>query len=105
MRIIARKTIVQFWNSSPKYADARAPLESWYHEVKRADWSNPADIKEQYRSASILKSGRVVFNIAGNKYRLVVQINFSRRIVYICFIGTHKQYDQIDVEKIWLNPQ
>ena len=104
MRVIARKALTQFWASSPKYADARAPLEAWYHEVRRADWSHPADIKEQYRSASILKSGRVVFNIAGNKYRLVVQINFPRQIVYICFVGTHKQYDQIDVETIWLNP-
>jgi mRNA interferase HigB len=104
MRVIARKTLIQFWASSPKYADARAPLDAWYHEVRRADWAHPADIKEQYRSASILKSGRVVFNIAGNKYRLVVQINFPRQIVYICFVGTHKQYDQIDVETIWLNP-
>ncbi len=100
MRIIARKALIQFWESSPKYADARAGLEAWYHEVKQADWSNPADIKEQYRNASILKSGRVIFNIAGNKYRLVVYINFFKQIVYIRFVGTHKQYDQIDVDTI-----
>lgn len=103
MRIIARKALIQFWDSHPKYADAQSPLEAWYHEVKRANWSNPADIKEQYRSASIVKNGRVVFNIAGNKYRLVVYINFPKQIVYICFVGTHAQYDQIDVETIWFN--
>lgn len=100
MRIIARKTLIQFWESHPKYDDAQAPLEAWYQEAKRASWSNPAEIKEQYRNASILKSGRVVFNIGGNKYRLVVFINFSKQIVYIRFVGTHKQYDQIDAETI-----
>ena len=100
MRIIARKTLIRFWESHPKYADARVSLESWYQEAKRASWSNPVDIKEQYRSASVLKSGRVVFNIAGNKYRLVVYINFRSQIVYIRFVGTHKQYDQIDAESI-----
>jgi len=100
MRIIARKTLIQFWESNPQYADGRASLEAWYHEVKQADWSSPTDIKAKYRSASILKSDRVVFNISGNKYRLVVYINFSSKIVYIRFIGTHRQYDQIEVETI-----
>jgi mRNA interferase HigB len=100
MRIIARRTLIQFWKSNPKYADAKASLEAWYREAKRASWSSPAEIKEQYRNASILKSGRVVFNIAGNKYRLVVYINFPKQIVYIRFVGTHKQYDQIDAETI-----
>jgi mRNA interferase HigB len=100
MRIIARKTLIQFWESKPQYADAKAALDAWYHEAKRANWSNPAEIKEQYRNASILKSGRVVFNIAGNKYRLIVYINFYTQIVFIRFVGTHQQYDQIDAETI-----
>lgn len=100
MRIIARKTLIQFWEINPQYADARDSLEAWYHEAKKSNWCSPADVKAKYRSASILKSGRVVFNIAGNKYRLVVQINFATRIVYIRFIGTHQQYDQINAETI-----
>lgn len=83
-----------------RYADAQAPLDAWYHEVKKAEWNDPSDIKAQYRNASILKGGRVVFNIAGNKYRLVVKINYLRQIVYVRFIGTHKQYDKIDVEDV-----
>ena len=71
MRIIARKTLIQFWEINPQYADARDSLEAWYHEAKKSNWCSPADVKAKYRSASILKSGRVVFNIAGNKYRLV----------------------------------
>ena len=88
--------------SSPKYADAEDPLKSWYWEAKQASWLNPAEIKEQYRNASILKNNRTVFNIAGNKYRLVVEINYSLQIIFIRFIGTHQAYDTIDVETIWI---
>ena len=63
-------------------------------------WQTPSDIKAQYRSASILKGGRVVFNIAGNKYRLIVWVNYVKKTVYICFVGTHKQYDKIDAETV-----
>lgn len=100
MKIVKRTTLIEFWQSNPEYADAKSPLASWYNEAKRAQWSSPAEIKEQYRSASILKGGRVVFNIAGNKYRLVVHINFPKQVIYIRFIGTHKQYDKINPEAI-----
>jgi len=73
---------------------------AWYRQVKAADWATPAHLKRAMRSASILKDGRVVFNIAGNKYRLVVWINYPYRVVYIRFIGTHRQYDMIDAEKV-----
>ena len=88
------------WESSPKYADAEDPLKSWYREAKQASWVNPAEVKEQYRNASILKNNRTVFNIAANKYRLVVEINYSLQIIFIRFIGTHQAYDTIDVETI-----
>ncbi|MGB7416875.1 MAG: type II toxin-antitoxin system HigB family toxin [Thermosynechococcaceae cyanobacterium] len=100
MRVIAQRTLREFWQSKPEYADAKGQLEAWYYEAKKATWLSPTDIKEKYRSASILKSGRVIFNIAGNKYRLVVSINFSAQIVYIKFIGTHRQYDKIDPETV-----
>jgi mRNA interferase HigB len=99
MRVIARTTLREFWEC-PEYADSQSQLEAWYREAKQAQWSDPMEIKAQYRSASILKGGRVVFNIAGNKYRLVVGINYPTQTVFIKFIGTHKQYDQIDVETI-----
>jgi len=100
MRIIAKRTLREFWENSPKYADAKGPLEAWHAEAKKAKWTTPQDIKAQFRNASILKGGRVVFNIAGNKYRLVVAIDYTRQIVFIRFIGTHQQYDQIDMETI-----
>lgn len=100
MRIIAKRTLKEFWESRPEYKDAQGPLEAWHHEAKLADWSSPADIKKQYRSASILKNNRVVFNVHGNKYRLVVKINYPVRVVYIRFIGTHEQYDKINAEEV-----
>ena len=100
MRIIALSTLKAFLNRSSAYADAREPLMAWYQHVKGADWATPADVKRAIRSASILKDGRVVFNLAGNKYRLVVWINYPYRVVYIRFIGTHRQYDMIDAQKV-----
>ena len=97
MRVIARKPLVQF---SSEHSDAKAGLEAWYHEVKVAVWRSSADIKAQYRSASVISNSCVVFNICGNKYRLVVQINYPARIVYVRFVGTHKEYDRIDVENV-----
>lgn len=73
---------------------------AWYREVLKADWSTPNDLKAQFKNASILNDGRAVFNIAGNKYRIVVWINYPYRVVYIRFIGTHKQYDSIDAQTI-----
>lgn len=99
MRIISKKTIKDFYEQN-LYQDSKESLESWYKEVIKADWKNPNDIKEQYRSASIVGNNRVVFNIHGNKYKLIVQINYFAQFVYIRFIATHKQYDKIDATEI-----
>ncbi|RTK97800.1 MAG: type II toxin-antitoxin system HigB family toxin [Lysobacterales bacterium] len=100
MRVIALSTLKAFWSASPTHADALGPGLAWYRETLRADWRTPNDVKAQFASASILRDGRVVFNIAGNKYRLVVWINYAHRVVYIRFIGTHAQYDGIDAQTI-----
>ena len=100
VRIIALSTLKAFLNRSPSYADARDPVMAWYRQVRQADWSAPAEVKEAVRSASILTDGRAVFNIAGNKYRIVVWINYPYRVVYIRFIGTHRQYDDIDAQTV-----
>lgn len=97
VRIIARRTLREFFE---KYQDSEGPLEAWYAEARKADWKSPAQIKEQYRNASFLKDNRVIFNIGGNKYRLIVKIQYDFGIIFIRFIGTHGQYDQIDAEKI-----
>lgn len=99
MRVIAKRTLREFWQRSGQ-GDSRAPLEAWYAETRRASWQTPQRVKDQFRNASILKNGRVVFNIAGNKYRLIVAIDYQRQVGFIKFIGSHKQYDQIDAEKI-----
>ena len=95
MRVIAKRTLRQFWEV---HADAQDPLEAWHSETLKADWAMPQQVKEQFGSASILKGGRVVFNIAGNKYRLVVVIDYARQACFVKFIGTHVQYDEIDAE-------
>ncbi|MDQ6967971.1 MAG: type II toxin-antitoxin system HigB family toxin [Mariprofundaceae bacterium] len=100
MRVIARSAIREFLNSNSSYADSKEALEAWYQHTLKADWSTPAELKEQFKSASILQDGRVVFNIVGNKYRLVVWINYAYRVVYIRFIGTHEEYDKIDAQAI-----
>lgn len=100
MRIIARSTLKAFWVGNPDYADAINPALAWVHFILSADWNSPAAVKRDFNSASILKDGRVVFNIAGNKYRLDVWINYHYRVVYIRFIGTHKQYDRIDAQRV-----
>jgi len=99
MRVIAKRTLREFWEM-PQYADSRAPLEAWHSEAIKAKWNSPQDIKAQFRSASILKGNRVVFNVAGNKYRLIVAIDYGRKVCFVKFIGTHKQYDQIDAEVV-----
>lgn len=100
MRVIALSTLRSFWENSPACQDAREPCLAWYRQALVADWASPAGVKVDFGNASILKDGRVVFNISGNKYRLVVWINYAYRVVYIRFIGTHKQYDAIDVQTI-----
>ncbi len=99
MRIIAKRTLREFW-TQPQFADAKRPLTEWYHLVKKASWTTPQSLKAELGTASILKNGRVVFNIAGNKYRLITAIRFDLQIVWIRFIGTHKDYDQVDAETI-----
>ena len=100
MRIIAVSTLKAFWKGKPQYRDAEAPTLAWYRDVLKADWSKRSDVKQQFATASILQDGRVVFNIGGNKYRIVVWINYSYRVVYVRFIGTHRQYDAIDPQTI-----
>jgi mRNA interferase HigB len=89
-----------FISRSPAHADAREPLMAWYREVRAADWATPADVKRAIRSASILNDGRAVFNIAVNKHRIVVWINYPYRVVYLRFIGAHRQYDRIDAQTV-----
>jgi mRNA interferase HigB len=97
MRIISKKTLKSYWEKEPV---AKMPLEAWHAEARNAEWSSPADVKANYATASILKDGRVVFNIGGNKYRLVVWINYDFCTIYIRFVGTHKEYDEIDAQTI-----
>ncbi len=100
MRVIALKTLKDFWEELPEHRGAEQPTLAWYREVLKADWENPSQLKAQFRNASILKDGRAVFNIAGNKYRIVVWINYPFRVVYVRFIGTHKQYDSNDAQSV-----
>lgn len=96
MRVIARRTVRKFYEH-PLYRDAEVPLEAWYAEASKANWQSHHDIKAQYGSASIISDGTVVFNIAGNKYRLVVNVDYGRQAIYIKFVGTNKQYDKLDL--------
>ena len=97
MNIVAVKFLRAFWEKHP---DSEQALKSWADEVRKASWKQPSEIKEHYRSASILKNRRVVFNIKGNDYRLVVSIAYQYQAVYVKFIGTHKEYDAIDAETV-----
>ncbi len=99
MRIIALSTLQAFWNR-PEHIDAREPGYAWYRDTIQSQWTKPSDVKASFGNASILKDGRVVFNLGGNKYRLVVWINYDYRVVYIRFVGTHAQYDRIDAQTI-----
>jgi mRNA interferase HigB len=97
VRIVAKSTLRAFWEG---YPDAEEPLLAWYREVEKEDWSEPAHVKVKYRSASVVGDNRVVFNIKGNDYRLVVKINYPYRMLYVRFVGTHAQYDKINVEEV-----
>jgi mRNA interferase HigB len=97
MRVIAKGTLRLFWE---KHADCEQQLKSWYKETTEANWQNPKDIKHEYPSASFLADNRIVFNIKGNHYRLVVRINYDFGIVWIRFIGTHTEYDKINASTI-----
>lgn len=96
MRVIAKKTLTDYGEQQP---DAYGALLAWYEHARRAQWTTPADVKQDYASASILPDSYVVFNIKGNQFRLVVRIQYNTRTVYIRFIGTHKQYDAINVSQ------
>jgi mRNA interferase HigB len=99
MRIIAVSCLRTFWEENP---ETEQPLKSWVDEVKKVVWDQPVDIKDKYRNASILKNRKVVFNIKGNDYRLVVSVAYRFQAVYVKFIGTHAEYDAIDAENIEL---
>ncbi len=103
MRVIARKTLRQFVEKLRGHKDqkaVKAALDAWFYEAEQADWKNPADVRKAYSSASIVGSDRVVFNIKGNDYRLVVAINYRLQIVFIKWLGSHAQYDKIDVRTV-----
>jgi len=100
VRVLALSTLRAFWEQTSGFADAREPLLAWYRHALHADWASPAELKADFGKVSILKDGRVVFNLAGNKYRLVVWINYEHRILYVRFVGTHAQYDRIDAQTI-----
>ena len=97
MRIISRKALREFWEKHP---DSQQPLRAWYANVERATWRTPTDVKTAYRNASFVASNRVIFNIKGNRYRLVVAIDYNYGVIYIRFIGTHQEYDKIDAATI-----
>lgn len=97
MRIIARKKLVEYWTENPRTEEA---LKAWYAEADAASWTTPSDVKADYGNASILKDGRVVFNICGNDHRLIVWINYEFFTIYIRFLGTHAEYDEIDAQTI-----
>jgi len=97
MHVIARRALIEFWASHP---DSKKQLEAWYHIVRKAAWRTSADIKAVHKTASILNSERVVFNICGNKYRLIVRINYVSKTVFVRRICTHGEYDRIDAESV-----
>jgi len=94
MRIIARRTLIEFWKRNPRSEQA---LKAWFDEVRNVSWKTLNDLKKQYRSASIISSKRVVFNIKGNDYRLVVDIEYKIGILFIVWLGTHKKYDKVNI--------
>ena len=97
LRIIAKKILREFWE---KHSDCEQQLKSWYQETSGANWRTPSGIKQDYPSASFLFDNRIVFNIKGNKYRMIVKLNYDYQIIWIRFIGTHAEYDKIDATKI-----
>ena len=97
MRVLSKAILRDFWI---KHSDCEQQLKSWYRETEKSEWKNANDIKREYPSASILGGNRIVFNIKGNNYRLIVKINFQYQMVWIRFVGTHKEYDRIDATLI-----
>lgn len=99
MRIIKEKTLTDYCSSS-KYKQAEEPLKAWIYEVRYSTWNNASELKLKYRNASIISSKRVVFNIKGNEYRLIVDIEYKLKIVFIVWLGTHEEYDKIDAKTV-----
>lgn len=97
VRVIAKRTLRDFWE---KHADCEEQLKSWYRETEKSEWTNINELKNDYPSASILKDNRIVYNIKGNNYRLIVKFNFEYGVCWIRFIGTHAEYDKIDANNI-----
>ena len=97
MRIFTYKRLREFWERHP---DVKQPLLAWYKDAEDADWDTPTAVKSRYPHASVIRNNRVVFNIKGNDYRLVVQINYPYRSVYVRFLGTHAEYDRVDAEEV-----
>ncbi len=97
LRIISKKILREFWTV---HSDCEQQLKSWYHEVSKSSWENLNELKKDYPGASVLKDNRICFNIKGNKYRLIVKINFDYQMMWIRFVGTHAEYDKIDANKI-----
>ena len=96
-RIIAKSTLREYWE---KHTDSEQYLKTWYDTAKSSKWYSPNDIKQTYANASVLKDSRVVFNIKGNSYRLIVKFNYEKQWAFIRFIGTHKEYDKINADTI-----
>ena len=99
MRIISVGTLKTFWERHGR-RDAEQPLRTWVRVVKAAQWADPPAVKQMFGSADVLRDGRIVFDIGGNKYRLVAWVNYQYGVVYVRFIGTHRDYDAIDVQTI-----
>ena len=99
MRVISKSTLCRFWNRKG-CRDAKGPLQAWHEEACQAKWKKPQDIRKRYASASFCGNNRVIFNIGGNKYRLVVEVQYVAGIVWVKFVGTHEEYDRIDVETV-----
>lgn len=99
MRIIAIKTIKDFW-ADKKHKDSEQSLRAWYFEVKKEEWKSPNDVRKKYKNASIIGNNRIIFNIKGNKYRLIVSVRYDKQIIYIRFVGSHDEYDKIDAKNI-----
>ncbi len=97
MNVVSKKTLVQFYEKHPS---AKIALEVWHADVRKSEWENPEQIKQTYASASFLQDNRVVFNIKGNEYRLIVHVDYKRKIVRIKFIGTHSEYDKIKAKEV-----
>lgn len=95
--IVSRRTLVEFYT---KHADAETPLLTWYQTAMKRNWTSPADVKKDYSTADIISDNRMIFNIKGNKYRLIVKFNFNMQWGWIKFVGTHAEYDKIDANTI-----